>query len=108
MKNTEKILPYIALKPLHSFGNWATKLHSGLLGFWKTPDQRACRRYRRERKLCKNLARKPERKRELGDLNVDWRMILIWILKELSVRAWTRLIWLRIGRQALVNTVNSL
>jgi hypothetical protein len=47
--------------------------------------------------MMKNLVKKPERKRELGGLNVDWMIILIWILTELSVRVLTRLIWLRIG-----------
>jgi hypothetical protein len=42
----------------------------------------------------KILAEKPE---HLGDLGVHRSIILKWILKEQSVRLWTKFIWLQIG-----------
>jgi len=33
----------------------------------------------------------------LGDLGVDWRIILTWIYRKWDVGAWTVLIWLRLG-----------
>jgi hypothetical protein len=44
------------------------------------------------------LVRKPEGKRPLGNLSVDWRLILTHILKKSLGCAWTGLIWLRIGK----------
>jgi hypothetical protein len=39
---------------------------------------------------------KSEAKRPLGDLDVDGRIILIWIFRKWDVGVWTGLIWLRI------------
>jgi len=39
----------------------------------------------------------PERKRVLGRIGVDGRIILNWVSKKWDGEAWTRLIWLRIG-----------
>jgi len=33
----------------------------------------------------------------LKEPGVDWRIILRWIFRKWDVRAWTGLIWLRIG-----------
>jgi hypothetical protein len=41
----------------------------------------------------------------LGDLNVDVKIILDWILEKQGVKMWTGFIWLRTGQwQALMNT----
>jgi hypothetical protein len=41
----------------------------------------------------------------LGDLGVDGRVILKWILNTINVRMWTRFGWLRMGSCVLVNEV---
>jgi hypothetical protein len=43
----------------------------------------------------------------LGDAGVDWRIILRMIFRKWDVRAWTGMIWLRIGTDggAVVNAV---
>jgi hypothetical protein len=51
------------------------------------------------KKCIQRLVREPERKRPLGNLNVDERMILKRILKKLDERMWTELIWLTIGNE---------
>jgi hypothetical protein len=33
----------------------------------------------------------------LGDLNIDGRIILKWLIKKYVVRMWTDFMWLRIG-----------
>jgi hypothetical protein len=43
------------------------------------------------------LVGKPERKRPLEDLGIDWRKILKGILGKLGRRMWTGFIWLRTG-----------
>jgi len=43
------------------------------------------------------LAGKPERKSHLGDLDVDGRIILRWILRMWDVGVWTGSSWLMIG-----------
>jgi hypothetical protein len=44
----------------------------------------------------------------LGDLGLDGRMILKYILKEEGVSIYNRFIWLRKGTKALVKTVMNL
>jgi hypothetical protein len=43
------------------------------------------------------LVVKPEGKNHLKDPRVDGRIILRWIFRKWDVRAWTGLMWLRIG-----------
>jgi hypothetical protein len=41
----------------------------------------------------------------LGELEVDVKIILIWILNKWRVKVMTGFIWLRVKLQALVNTI---
>jgi hypothetical protein len=38
-----------------------------------------------------------ERRSHLGDVDVDGRIILKWVLKKEDTKLWTQLIWFRIG-----------
>jgi hypothetical protein len=46
------------------------------------------------------LVEYPAGKRRLGDLGVDMRIILKWIIRKYGGKLWTRCIWLRIGINA--------
>jgi hypothetical protein len=49
------------------------------------------------RNAYNTLVGKPERKRPLGDLDVDGKMTLEWILWKSGLKVWIGCIWLRIG-----------
>jgi hypothetical protein len=58
------------------------------------------------RVACRVVVEKPERKRGLDDLGVDWEIMLKFIFKKWDEGAWTALIWLRTVRwQAVMNVV---
>jgi hypothetical protein len=44
------------------------------------------------------LVGKPEGKKHLGDLSINERMTLEWILLKYGAKVWTGYIWLRIRR----------
>jgi hypothetical protein len=53
------------------------------------------------RGACRIWVGKPEGNRPLGeDIGIDGRIILKWMLRKSVWRAWTELIWLRIGTDA--------
>jgi hypothetical protein len=57
----------------------------------------ACRTYGGEERCIQVLVGKPEEKRPLGRPRRRWEDNIKMDLPEVGVRAWTGLIWLRIG-----------
>jgi hypothetical protein len=57
----------------------------------------SCGTFRETRNAYKFLVRKPEGMNQSKDADVDGRIILKWMLKYRDVKAWTRLMWLRMG-----------
>jgi hypothetical protein len=58
----------------------------------------ACNTYGRYEKRIKNYCRKTSREGDhLGDLDVDGRIILEWLLKKYGVSVWTGFIWPKKG-----------
>jgi hypothetical protein len=57
----------------------------------------ACSPSWRKRNACSVLVGKPEGKRPLGTLNVDVRILLIWIFEQWVERTLSGLILLRLG-----------
>jgi hypothetical protein len=56
----------------------------------------ACSTYGVEQRCIQGLLGKRERKRPLGNPRLDGRIILGWIFREWSARAWTA--WMRLRR----------
>jgi hypothetical protein len=38
-----------------------------------------------------------EGKRPLGDLGIDWNIIIRWILEKLDMKVWTAFVWFKTG-----------
>jgi len=49
------------------------------------------------RGVCRVFVGKPEGKNHLENPGVDGRIIFRWIFRKWDMRAWTGLMWLRIG-----------
>jgi len=52
------------------------------------------------------LVEKPEAKENFGNTGIDGSIILVWILRKQSVKAWTGFIWHRVGSK--IKTLDSI
>jgi len=60
------------------------------------------------KKQIENSWEAPKESDSFGDLNVDWGIILNWILKKYVGRGWSGFIWLKDQWRSLVNRTMNL